>query len=187
MHKLYIKNMVCQRCNLVVAGEIKKLGIDPISVRLGEVDLENPLTAAQSDELNRSFAELGFEILDDPNRKTIEKIKKTLLQKIQSMEIEEHFSLRDTLVKAVGKEYTAMSKLFSQVEGITIEQFFISQKIEKVKELLFYNQLSLSEIAWKLGYSSVPHLSTQFRKITGLTPTRMRAMSDYRRKPLDRL
>lgn len=185
MSKLYIKNMVCNRCILVVTNEIEKLGLVPVSVKLGEVELAEALSESQQEKLKQSFEELGFEILDHPNKQIIETIKKELIEKVQSQEIEGHFSLSTFLGSALSKDYSTLSKLFSQVEGITIEQFFILQKIEKVKELLFYNQFSLSEIAWKLGYSSVQHLSTQFKKTTGLTPTQLKSMSDFKRKSLD--
>jgi len=183
---LYIKNMVCNRCTMAVANEMKKLGIDPISIQLGEATLKEPLTGSQLAKLRRSFAELGFEILDSPERQLIEKIKKLLITKVQSLDIEDHFSISFYLRSALNKDYNALSKLFSQVEGITVEQFFILQKIEKVKELLFYKQYNLTEVAWKLGYSSVQHLSAQFKRVTGLTPSAMKRLSDFNRKPLDR-
>jgi len=170
---------------MVIADELRKLGIEPVSVQLGEAELKEPPGKSRLSELNKRFKELGFEILDDPNQRVIEKIKNLLIAQVQGLDIKEHFTLGDYLSSELNKDYNTLSRLFSQVEGITIEQFFILQKIEKVKELLFYNQLNLSEIAWKLGYSSVQHLSAQFKKVTGLTPTQLRSMSDFKRKPLD--
>lgn len=178
--------MVCNRCILVVEEELKALGISACAVHLGEVELDEPLPQAKKETLAKTLNQLGFEILDDPNKTLIESIKKLLIEQVQSEEIESHFSISNFLSKALLKEYSTLSKLFSQVEGVTVEQFFILQKIEKVKELLFYNQLTLSEIAWKLGYSSVQHLSMQFKKVTGLSPSQMKAMSDFKRKPIDK-
>lgn len=135
--------------------------------------------------MKQSFDDLGFEILDDPNKPIIEAIKKMLIEKVQSQDIEPHLSISNFLINALNKDYSTIFKLFSQIEDITIEQFFILQKIEKVKELFFYKQLSLPEISWKLGYSSVQHLSTQFKKIAGLTPIQLKSMSDYKRKSSD--
>jgi len=185
MTKLYIKNMVCNRCIMVVTDAVEKLGVKWLTVNLGEVEFAEPLSGPQLEELRQNVEKLGFEILDDPHKQVIESIKKLLIEQVQSQEIEGHFSLSNFLSKELNRDYSTLSKLFSQVEGITIEQFFILQKIEKVKELLFYKQLSLSEIAWQLGYSSVQHLSMQFKKVTGLTPTQLKSMSDFKRKPLD--
>lgn len=187
MPRLYIKNMVCNRCILAVTQEIQKLGISPVAVYLGEVEINEELTKVQAGKLEQAISALGFELLDDPSRRVIEKIKNLLVIQVQSMDIPEHFSISAYLSGALNKEYSSLSKLFSQVEGITIEQFFILQKTEKVKEQLFYKELSLSEIAWKLGYSSVQHLSAQFKKITGLSPSRLKSMSDLRRKALDQI
>lgn len=126
--KIYIKNMVCNRCSLVVTRELKKLRVNPISVQLGEVDLAEPLAADKLESLRQTFAELGFEILDDPNKHLIEKIKNLLIGLIQSMEIKEHFSLISFLSASLNKDYSSVSKLFTQVVGITIEQFFILRR-----------------------------------------------------------
>ena len=141
----------------------------------------------QLENINLSLHELGFEILDNQKRKQIEKIKNLLIDKIQAGEIEEHFTLTDFLSNNLNKEYSQISRLFSAVEGITIEQFFILQKIEKVKEWIAYDELTLSEIAWKLGYSSVAHLSAQFKKVTGLTPSHVKKHGANNRKSLDNM
>ncbi|RYY50011.1 MAG: AraC family transcriptional regulator [Chitinophagaceae bacterium] len=177
--------MVCNRCIMVVSQEFEKAGLKPINVIMGEVDLARPLTDSELKNIGEKLTELGFEILDSKAQKQIEKIKSLLIKKVQSGEIEEHFSLSDFLSKTLNKEYTQLSRLFSEVEGLTIEQFFILQKIEKVKEWLVYDELTLSQIAWKLGYSSVAHLSSQFKKVTGLTPSHFKTLGNKNRKSLD--
>jgi AraC-like DNA-binding protein len=154
---------------------------------MGEVELPNPLTDDQLKDIGIKMTELGFEILDSKAQKLIEKIKNLLIEKVQGGVIEEHFSLTEFLTKALSKEYTQLSRLFSEVEGTTLEQFFILQKIEKVKEWLVYDELTLSEISYKLGYSSVAHLSGQFKKITGLTPSQFKKLGSSHRKSLDKV
>ena len=183
--KLSIKNMVCNRCIMVVKLEFEKTGIKPIDVLMGEVELSNPLTDSQLKDVNNKLTQLGFEILDSKHQKLIEKIKNLLIEKVQSGDVEEHFSLTDFLTQKLHKEYTQLSRLFSEVESITLEQFFILQKIEKVKEWLVYDELNLNEISYKLGYSSVQHLSNQFKKVTGMTPSNFKKMGSSHRKPLD--
>lgn len=178
--------MVCDRCIQVVKQELKKLPVYPKGVALGEVELEKPLTAKQTEQFSFRLKQLGFELLDDQKKKQIEVIKNLLIQKVQQGDIEEHFSISEFLSKSLKKDYINITRLFSEVESITIEQFFILQKIEKVKEWLAYNEYTLSEIAWKLGYSSVAHLSTQFKKVTGLTPTDFKKVGGLR-KSLDKV
>lgn len=178
--------MVCQRCVLVVKQVMEKLDLHPSQVALGEVELEKPPTDRQLDQLSNELISLGFELLDDQKKKQIESVKNLIIQKVQTGDIEEHFSLSKFLTKALHKEYAPITRLFSEVEGITIEQFFILQRIEKVKEWLIYNELTLSEITWKLGYSSVAHLSAQFKKVTGLTPSAFKKMGG-KRKSIDSL
>lgn len=164
--KLYIKNMVCNRCIMVVKQELEKLKLLPALVSMGEAELSKQATDKQLKNLNERLYQLGFELLDNQKQKQIEKIKNLLIKKVQSGEVEEHFSITNYLNKALKKDYSYISRLFSEVESITIEQFFILQKIEKVKELLVYGAFNLSEISYQLGYSSVAHLSGQFKKVT---------------------
>jgi AraC-like DNA-binding protein len=185
MTQIFIKNMVCNRCILVVRQQFEKVGLKPLHVVLGSVELENPPTEAQTKQLTLSLNELGFEILDDLKKQTIEKIKTLLIEVIQNDKLNEHFSLVNFLSQHLTKEYSSISKLFSEVESITIEQFFVLQKIEKVKELLVYNERSLSEISYQLGYSSVAYLSNQFKKITGQTPSEFKLNHKGKRRPLD--
>lgn len=179
--------MVCSRCIIAVRQEFEKAGLKPTEVKMGEVELSKELSEIQLKKINTSLTELGFEILDNQRQKLIEKIKNLLIEKTQSGEIEEHFTLSDFLNKKLNKEYSQLSRLFSEVEGMTIEQFFILQKIEKVKELIAYDELTLSEIAWMLGYSSVAHLSAQFKKVTGLTPSHVKKHGTNNRKSLDNI
>jgi AraC family transcriptional regulator len=185
--QIFIKNMVCNRCIMVVKQEFQREGIEPIGISMGEVGLAEPLTQVQLESLNNRLEALGFEILDDKNKKLIEKTKTHLIEKVQSGEIEEHFNLSDFLPKKLNKEYTQVSRLFSEVEGMTLEQFFILQKIEKVKEWLVYDELTLSEISYRLGYSSVAHLSSQFKKVTGFTPSAFKKTGITHRKALDKV
>lgn len=178
--------MVCDRCKLVVRDTLLDLGIRPVSLELGAIEIEGHLTTKKSRQLADKLEPLGFAILDDQQQQLIEKIKTLLIQEVQSGALQEHFSLSQFLGKSLHRDYTALSRLFSQVEGITIEQFFILQKLEKVKEWLSYRELTLSEIAWKLGYSSVSHLSAQFKKYTGMTPTAMKSMTEIHRRSLDK-
>lgn len=184
--KLYIKNMICNRCIMAVNTEFEKINVQPLHVALGEVELKRPLTIKQQQQLTEKLKTLGFELLDDEKQKRIEKIKSLLIHQVQGGEVEEHFSISAFLTKAIHKDYSQLSRLFSEVEGITIEQFFILQKIEKVKEWLVYAEINLNEAAWKLGYSSVAHLSNQFKKVTGLTPSSFKKMGGHR-KPLDKV
>ena len=177
--------MVCQRCIAAVSQVFAREGIPVASVDLGTVELQKPLKAAQRTALNESLGAIGFEILDDQKQRTIERIKNHLVRKVQSGEVEEHFSVAAFLRDKMHRDHSHLSRLFSEVAGITIEQFFIQQKIEKVKEWLVYDELTLSEIAWKLGYSSVAHLSAQFKKITGLTPSQFRKVGGPNRRSLD--
>mgnify|MGYP001308361173 FL=1 len=182
---LYIKNMVCNRCIMVVKQELENLGLNPIHVTMGEAVLKKNPSVKKMQQLNSRLFQLGFEILDDQKQKQIEKIKSLLIKKVQSGDVEEHFSISEYLSTALHKEYSYISRLFSEVEGITVEQFFILQKTEKVKELLVYGEQNLSEISFLLGYSSVAHLSAQFKKVTGLTPSQFKKIGSTNRKSLD--
>lgn len=185
--KLSIKNMVCPRCIASVEDLLRKQGINARSVRLGEADLEENLDANKLDELSKGLSVLGFELLDDQKKQILEQVKNTLIQKVQSGEIEEHFGISKFIISAIHRDYSYVSKLFSEVEGVTLEQFFILQKIEKAKEWLIYNEYSLSEISFRLGYSSAQHLSTQFKRVTGMTPSQFKIKGAPLRKSLDSL
>ncbi len=189
MTTLYIKNMVCNRCIMVVTQELERHGLHPEKVSLGEVTIkEDSLTDDQQNKLDASLVHLGFERIDDRKARLIESIKNKIIQMIHhSDKVDLKVNWSTLLSDEMHYEYNYLSNLFSSVEGVTVEQYIIKQKIEKVKELLFYDELSLSEIADKLGYSSVAHLSGQFKKITGFTPSEMKKSRDIdqNRKPLD--
>lgn len=185
-NKVYIKNMVCNRCVIVVQQELEKLKLIASNVSIGEVEFFKPATEKQLKLLSERLNKLGFELLDNQKQQQVEKIKNLLIKKVQLEEIEEHFSITYYITKAVNKDYSYISRLFSEVEGITIEHFFILQKMEKVKELLIYGELNLSEISYRLGYNSLAHLSGQFKKIEGVTPSSFKA-NGGQRKPIDKV
>lgn len=184
---IYIKNMVCNRCIMVVQQELNKLKLIARSIALGEVELSIKPSDRQLSLLKANLANVGFEILDDSRKKLIEKIKNIIVEQIHHKEPEEEHNFSEILSKKLNKDYSYLSGLFSEVEGITIEKYLINQKIEKVKELIIYEELNLSEIAFQLGYSSVAHLSAQFKKITGLTPSYFKKMGGMRRNPIDKV
>ena len=179
--------MVCSRCKMVVKSEFEKLGLQTISVELGEVELQNEITESQKEVLLQNLHSLGFDLLDDKKSKTIEKIKTLIIDLVHHKNNELKTNLSDYLAENLNQDYNTLSNLFSEVENTTIEKYFISQKIEKVKELLIYNELSLSEIADMLNYSNVAHLSNQFKKITGFTPTSFKQLKDKNRIQIENL
>ena len=182
--KLYIKNMVCPRCVKAVEQIFINIGAQPVDVRLGEVILSDPISSEQVASLKPQLLKLGFELLDDNLKQQIDKIKSIIIAHIHYKE-DEKFVFSEVLADELHKDYSVLSKLFSETEGITIEQYVILQKIEKVKELLAYNEMNLNEISYKLNYSSVAHLSAQFKKVTGLTPTQFKAQGIHLRKFLN--
>jgi YesN/AraC family two-component response regulator len=191
MTTLHIKNMVCNRCVAVVKKELEQQGLHPEKVSLGEVVLEeNELSTAQLEKLDAALVSHGFERIDDRKSRIIDGIKSKIIQQIhQTDRVDLKLNWSRFLSDEMHYEYNYLSNLFSSVEGITLEQYIIRQKIERVKELLFYDELNLSQIAHKLGYSSVAHLSAQFKKITGFTPSEMKKSRDIdqNRKALDSL
>lgn len=182
---LFIKNMVCRRCILSVTQVLEKNGLKPDHVELGEVNLAAEPSLEILQNLRLDLETLGFELLDDQRSQLIEKVKTLLLEKVQTGELPDNLSLVKFVGTALHRDYSAISKLFTEVEGITLEQYFILQKIEKVKEWLVYNELTLSEIAFKLGYNSVAYLSGQFKKVTGMTPTEFKGNHRGHRHALD--
>ena len=189
MATLFIKNMVCNRCIMVVKQELERQGLHPEKITLGEVVIkEDQLSDEQQDKLDAALVSLGFERIDDRKARLIEAVKNKIIQIIHHNDrMKMKFNWSRVLADELHYEYNYLSNLFSSVEGITLEQYIIRQKIEKVKELLFYDELSLSEIADRLDYSSVAHLSSQFKKVTGFTPSELKKSReiDQKRKPLD--
>lgn len=186
--KLSIKNMVCCRCMVVVKQVFENMQIIPLYVQLGEVELEKELSTVQMNYLRNWLSEKGFELLDDRKLMLVEKVKNLIIEIIHRTDrIDLTIKLSYLIQQKLSIDYNYISSLFSNIEGITIEQYLILQRIERAKEFLEYNELTLSEIAHKLGYSSVQYLSTQFKKATGFTPSHFKKIKENTRKPLDQL
>lgn len=185
---LYIRNMVCGRCIRVVEEEFGKLGLKIKSISLGEVKIENHLTNAELERIRKVLDDNGFELIEDRRMRLIEQIKLLILDLIRDEEkIAGKINLTDYLSGKLKSDYHNLSTLFSSVENITIEHYYILQKIERAKELLKYGELTLSEIAFRLGYSSVAHLSAQFKKVTGMNANQFKSLTENTRKPLDEI
>lgn len=184
---LYIKNMVCDRCKMAVTRELEKQNIAFHKVELGEVTIVGRIESKKLKPFKESMEDLGFELIDDKKSRLIEKIKAEVINVIHKPNGKLKTNLSTYLADKVGKDYSSISSLFSEVEGTTIEQYSIHQKIERAKELLVYDELSLSQIANQLNYSSVQHLSNQFKKVTGLTPSHFKKLRDNTRKSLDKV
>jgi len=187
MATLFIKNMVCNRCIMVVQNELDKLGLSAMSIKLGEIIFEKEPTTEEKKHLAEALSALGFEVIDDKKSRIIEKIKNIIIDLVHHQDNDSKSNLSDVLSNELRHDYNYLSNLFSEVEGTTIEKYFIAQKIERVKELLVYDELSLSEIAFQLNYSSVAYLSNQFKKTTGLTPSHFKQIKEEKRKPLDKV
>ncbi len=183
--KLAIKNMVCNRCILVVGQELKKVRLKATNISLGEVELVKEPTQKQLEKFRKNISRLGFELLDDTKKLITERIKNIIVSEVHYSDKVSKYNFSQILSDELKKDYCYLSNLFSEVEGITIGKYIINQKIEKVKELLVYDQLSLSEIADNLGYSSIGHLSAQFKKVTGETPSHFKNNGKSKRRPLD--
>jgi YesN/AraC family two-component response regulator len=178
MNTIFIKNMVCDRCIMVVQNELEKLGLDAKNIKLGEVILSKEITSLEKENLSKTLEPLGFEVIDDKKGRIIEKIKNIIIDLVHHQDSDVKTNLSDVLSDKLHHDYNYLSNLFSEVEGTTIEKYFIAQKVEKVKELLVYDELSLSEIANRLNYSSVAYLSNQFKKVTGLTPSHFKQIKE---------
>lgn len=185
--KLFVKNMVCRRCILSVEEVFNRLQLPVQAVELGEVEVAHEPTAKEREELHLALNQLGFELIDDRKSRIIEKVKTVLIALIHGKEPVLKVNLSHYLQDQLAMDYHSLSHLFSEVEGTTIEQYYIAQRIERVKELLVYDELTLSEIAYHMGYSSVAHLSGQFKKVTGLTPSHFKKVKENKRRPLDSL
>ena len=185
--KLYIKYMVSMRCKMVVKEEIKKLGLHFILVDMGVVDIMEDITAVQREQIRVGLHKSGLELMDDRKAVLIEKIKNVIIEMVHYSDEIPKINFSEYLFEKLHYDYTYLANLFSEVQGITIEKFIITHKIERVKELIIYDELNLSEIAWKMHYSSVAHLSNQFKKITGLTPSHFKKLKDKRRQPIEEI
>ncbi|MFA7327187.1 MAG: AraC family transcriptional regulator [Candidatus Kapaibacterium sp.] len=185
--KLYIKNMVCNRCVTIVNAEIEKIGLKTSYIGLGEVLFERELENTELELLESALQIHGFEILDTKERQTIEKIKTAIVNLVYDENAESKLNLSEYLSGIANMNYSTVSKLFSVIEGITIEKYYINIKIERIKELLTYDELTLTEVAFKLNYSSSAYLSNQFKKETGLTPSQFKALRGKVRTSLDKV
>ena len=172
---------------MVVKSELVKLGLHPVSVELGEIEITETLSAQKKNELNAALQSFGFSLIDDKKSRMIEKVKNAIIDLTYHAGEQPKTKFSVYISELLHHDYSYISNLFSEVEGVTIEQYFISRKIERVKELLVYDELSLSEIALQLNYSSVGHLSRQFKKLTGFTPSYFRQLKDKKRRPLEEL
>lgn len=187
-YKLFIKNMVCPRCVMAVQEILNKLEIPYIEVRLGEVVLKEPQKPDNLQTLRKELHDIGFELIEDQDLQVVEKIKNTIIDLVRNTRDKHNpYNFSDYLADRLNKNYHYLSNIFSEKEGITIEKYMILQKIEYVKEMLIYDELTLSEIAWKLKYSSVSHLSNQFKQVTGFSPTTFKKLQLKDRNPLDQI
>lgn len=182
---MYIRNMVCIRCKMIVKEELAKLEVAYVTVELGEVEIQGYISAVQHDQFKIALLKSGLELMDDKKSILIQKIKNAIIELVHYSEERLAIKLSEFLSQKLDHDYTYLANLFSEVQGTTIEKFFIAHKIERVKELLVYNELNLTEIAYRMHYSSVAHLSAQFKKITGLTPSHFKQLRDKRRSMLD--
>jgi len=186
-NKIFVKNMVCQRCVMTVENVLRNLNISFNKVSLGEVEFSGKPANAELNNIQIALNHLGFELIDTRINKIIEDIKQAVMQYLALGMDSQNLKLSSFITNKIPYDYSYLSDLFSSIEGKTIEQFFILQRIEKVKELLVYDQLSLTEISYQTGFSSVHHLSSQFKKVTGLTPSHFKKIGADKRKSLDDL
>jgi len=181
----YIKNMICNRCIMAVQQIFEGTGNPPVRISLGEVETVKPMPDDDLEKLRKTLVSYGFELIDDTKSRIIEKIKNTIVQSVHQNHDDLKVNYSEYIESHLNRDYAYLSSLFSEVEGTTIEKYIIHQKIERVKELLVYDELTLSEIAYQMGYSNVAYLSNQFKKITGLTPSHFKQVKENKRKPLD--
>ncbi len=185
--KYFVKNMVCPRCIMAVRQIFQEMNYAPTEVALGEVETSEPVSPEMLPVLREKLTSYGFELIDDSKSQLIEKIKTLIIELIHYRKEDLKVNYSDFIAANLDKDYHYLSNLFSEVTGTTIEKYIISQKIERVKELLVYDESTLSQISDDLGYSSVAHLSAQFKKVTGLTPGHFKQIGNNKRKPLDQV
>lgn len=185
--KLFIKYMVSQRCKMVVKDELKKMGLHYMVVDLGEVEIMETLQDTQWQTLKEALMVSGLELMDDKRTILIEKIIHVIMEMIHVSEELPVVNYSKHISDKLNYDYTYLSNLFTEIKGITIQQFIILHKIEKIKELIIYDEFNITEIAWKMNYSSVAHLSNQFKKITGFSPTHFKQLKQKRRTPIEEI
>ena len=179
--------MVSNRCKLTVKEELKKLGLHFLIIQLGEIEIMETLTAAQRKELQTALHLSGLELMDDKRSVLVEKIKTAIIEMVHHSDENLKINFSDYLSKKLNHNYTYLANLFSEIQGITIEHFMIAHKVERIKELIMYDELNITEIAWKLNYSSVAHLSNQFKKVTGLSPSHFKQLKVKSRLPIEEI
>jgi AraC-like DNA-binding protein len=179
--KIYIKNMACESCKIVVKDALEELAISPVKVELGEVEIKEDISIDEKKKLNNKIKKAGLELLEKKQGVLIEKIRKVMIDYVYNSDEKPNIKFSVLLSKKLNHSYTYLANFFSEVEATTIEQFIIALKIERIKELIIFGEDTFSEIAHKLHYSSVAHLSNQFKKVTGLTPSHFKALKDKRR------
>lgn len=179
--------MVSNRCKVAVKEELKKLRLHFIVVDLGEVEIMESISVEQREQLKIALLNIGLELMDDKRAILIEKIKNVIIEMIHYTDSVIKTNFSDFLSEKLNHDYTYLANLFSEVQGTTIEKFIISHKIERIKELIIYDELTITEIAWKMNYSSVAHLSNQFKKFTGLTPSHFKKLKNKRRSPIEEI
>jgi AraC-like DNA-binding protein len=177
--------MVSNRCKMAVKDELKKLGLHFVIVDLGEVDIMENISSETREQLKSALLVSGLELMDDKRAVLIEKIKNVIIEMVHYSDELPKVNYSDFIAEKLNFDYTYLSNMFSEVKGITIQQFIIIHKIEKIKELMLYGELNLTEISYKLNYSSVAHLSNQFKKVTGLSPSHFMQLKDKRRSPIE--
>lgn len=185
--KLHIKNMVSIRCKMIVKQELQKLGLHFIIVELGEVEIMENIEGEKLEQVKIALLQSGLELLDNKRSVLIERIKNTIVEMVHHPNELIKINFSDHLSGKLNHDYTYLANLFSEVQGTTIEQFIISHKIERIKELIIYDELNITEIAWKMNYNSVAHLSNQFKKVTGLSPSHFRQLKVKRRSPIEEI
>ncbi len=184
---IFIRHMVSQRCKMVVKQELKKMGLWYVFVDLGTIEVRGEVTDEQREQLKANLLKSGLELLDDKRSILIEKIKNAVIEMIHLNEELPKTNFSDFISEKIGYDYTYLSNLFSEDKGVTLQQYIIMHRIEKVKELLLYDELTLTEISYRLQYSSVAHLSNQFKKVTGLTPSSYKQLKHKSRGNLENL
>lgn len=185
--KLHIKYMVSNRCKMAVKEALRKFDLHFIVVDLGEVEIMENISAEQQEQLKADLLDSGLELMDDKRSVLIERIKNVIIEMVHHTDEMIKVNFSDFLSEKLNYDYTYLANLFSEVQGTTIEQFIISHKVERIKELIIYGELNISEIAWKMNYSSVAHLSNQFKKVTGLAPSHFKQLKDKRRSPIEEI
>lgn len=185
--KLYVKNMVSICCKRVVKSELKKLGLYYVSVQLGEVEIQKEMSDAQREQFGTALQRFGLELMEDKKSIIVERIKNVIVETVRAPEVTRKVSFSTHIARKLQYHYTYLSNLFSEVMGTTIEQYLIAHKIERAKEMISYNELNLTEISFALNYSSVAHLSNQFKKVTGMAPSHFKKLKNKHRQGLDEM